>query len=80
MIQARVDAVVGRRLERSELVGIGAEVRRAEKAGRIAREADGSWDPAKVKAAWSDNTGQAQQRRARSGRRTGKHAARAGPA
>jgi hypothetical protein len=31
MIQARVDAVVGRRLERSELVGIGAEVRRAEK-------------------------------------------------
>ena len=27
-------------------------VRRAEKAGRIRREADGSWDPAKVKAAW----------------------------
>jgi DNA-binding Lrp family transcriptional regulator len=37
-------------------------VRRAEKAGRIRREADGSWDPAKVKAAWSDNTDQAQQR------------------
>ena len=31
-------------------------VRRAEKAGRIQREADGSWDPAKVKAAWSENT------------------------
>jgi hypothetical protein len=37
-------------------------VRRAEKAGRIAREADGCWDPTKVKAAWSDNTDQAQQR------------------
>jgi hypothetical protein len=38
-------------------------VRRAEKAGRIRREADGSWDPVKVKAAWSDNTDPAQQRR-----------------
>jgi hypothetical protein len=37
-------------------------VRRAEKAGRIKRESDGSWDPAKVKAAWSDNTDPAQQR------------------
>jgi hypothetical protein len=37
-------------------------VRRAEKAGRSRREPDGSWDPAKVKAAWSDNTDQAQQR------------------
>jgi hypothetical protein len=37
-------------------------VRRAEKAGRIKREADGSWDPAKVKVAWSDNTDHAQQR------------------
>jgi hypothetical protein len=43
-------------------------VRRAEKAGRIKREPDGSWDPAKVKAAWSDNTDQAQQRPAGSGR------------
>jgi hypothetical protein len=43
-------------------------VRRAEKAGRIRREADGAWDPAKVEAAWSDNTDQAQQRPARSGR------------
>jgi hypothetical protein len=43
-------------------------VRRAEKAGRIKREPDGSWDPAKVKAAWSDNTDPAQQRPARSGR------------
>ena len=37
-------------------------VRRAEKAGRINREADGSWDPAKVKAAWAGNTDPAQQR------------------
>jgi len=37
-------------------------VRRAEKAGRIKREASGAWDPAKAKAAWSDNTDQAQQR------------------
>jgi hypothetical protein len=40
-------------------------VRRAEKAGRIRREADGSWDPARVKAAWSDNTDRAQQRQGR---------------
>jgi DNA primase len=38
-------------------------VRRAEKAGRIRREADGSWDPARVKAAWARNTDEAQQRR-----------------
>jgi hypothetical protein len=37
-------------------------VRRAERAGRIKRMADGSWDLAKVQAAWSDNTDQAQQR------------------
>jgi hypothetical protein len=37
-------------------------VRRAEKAGRIKRDADGAWDLAKVKAAWSDNTDQAHQR------------------
>jgi hypothetical protein len=43
-------------------------VRRAEKAGRVRREADGSWDPAKVKAAWSANTDPAQQRPARGGR------------
>jgi len=40
-------------------------VRRAEKAGRIKREANGAWDPAKVKAAWASNTDQAQQRPAR---------------
>ena len=40
-------------------------VRRAEKAGRIKREADGAWDPARVKAAWATNTDQAQQRPAR---------------
>ena len=38
-------------------------VRRAEKAGRIRREADGSWDLAKVKAAWASNTDPSQQRR-----------------
>jgi hypothetical protein len=47
-------------------------VRRAEKAGRIRREADGAWDPSRVKAAWANNTDEAQQRpnpgaRARSG-------------
>jgi hypothetical protein len=45
-------------------------VRRAEKAGRIKREPDGSWDLTKVRAAWSDNTDQAQQRPAPSGRPT----------
>ena len=50
-------------------------VRRAEKAGRIRREADGAWDRAKVKAAWSDNTDQAQQRPAQGGRRTDKQGA-----
>jgi hypothetical protein len=47
-------------------------VRRAEKAGRIKREADGAWDPARVKAAWAGNTDQAQQRPARSSRTTGR--------
>jgi hypothetical protein len=37
-------------------------VRRAEKAGRIRREADGAWDPATVRAAWPRNTDPAQQR------------------
>jgi hypothetical protein len=50
-------------------------VRRAEKAGRIKREPDGSWDAVKVKAAWSDNTDQAQQRPAQGGGRTSKHRA-----
>jgi hypothetical protein len=48
-------------------------VRRAGKAGRIKREPDGSWDAVKAKAAWSDNTDQAQQRPAGTGGRTGKH-------
>ena len=39
-------------------------VRRAEKAGRIGREADGSWDLVKVRAAWAGNTDPAQQRSA----------------
>ena len=38
-------------------------VRRAEKAGRIRREPDGSWDLARVRAAWAGNTDPAQQRR-----------------
>jgi hypothetical protein len=38
-------------------------VRRAEKAGRIRREADGGWHVARVKAAWAGNTDPAQQRR-----------------
>jgi len=37
-------------------------VRRAEKAGRIKREADGAWDLANVRAAWAGNTDPAQQR------------------
>jgi hypothetical protein len=48
-------------------------VRRAERAGRIKREADGAWDPARVKAAWAGNTDEAQQRPARRSRTTGKH-------
>jgi hypothetical protein len=43
-------------------------VRRAEKAGRIRREADDAWDLAKVRAAWVGNTDPAQQRPARRGR------------
>jgi DNA-binding XRE family transcriptional regulator len=38
-------------------------VRRAEKAGRVKRDADGSWDLARVMAAWASNTDEAQQRR-----------------
>jgi hypothetical protein len=38
-------------------------VRRAEKTGRINREADGAWDLARVRAAWAGNTDPAQQRR-----------------
>ena len=50
-------------------------VRRAEKAGRIGREPDGSWDLAKVKAAWAGNTDQAQQRPPEAARPTGKRRA-----
>jgi hypothetical protein len=38
-------------------------VRRAEKAGRIRREADGTWDLARVRGAWAGNTDPALQRR-----------------
>jgi hypothetical protein len=37
-------------------------VRKAERAGRIARAADGTWDVARVKAAWGANSDAAQQR------------------
>ena len=37
-------------------------VRRAENAGRIGREADGSWDLTKVRASWWSNTDPSQQR------------------
>jgi hypothetical protein len=54
-------------------------VRRAEKAGRIAREADGSWDPATVKAKWASNTDPAQQRQSpAAGPRGGRSAVRRG--
>ena len=50
-------------------------VRRAEKAGRIGRDADGSWDLAKVQAAWASNTDPSQQRRERvTGQRSGRPA------
>jgi hypothetical protein len=49
-------------------------VRRAEKAGRIAREAGGSWDLVKVRAAWAGNTDAAQQRREAGARRAGRPA------
>jgi hypothetical protein len=51
-------------------------VRRAEKAGRIAREANGAWDLARVKAAWAGNTDPAQQRREPSAGDAGRKAAR----
>jgi hypothetical protein len=48
-------------------------VRRAEKAGRVKREADGSWDLARVKAAWARNTDPSQQRPARRAGSTGQY-------
>ena len=48
---------LARQLEVSETA-----VRRAEKAGRIRREADGAWDLARVRAAWAGSTDPAQQR------------------
>jgi hypothetical protein len=56
--------------ELARQVGVSeAAVRRAEKAGRIKRESDGSWDLARVKAGWSRNTDRAQQRRQHAGMR-----------
>jgi hypothetical protein len=50
-------------------------VRRAERADRIKREADGAWDVARVRAAWASNTDQAQQRPARGARSAGQRRA-----
>jgi hypothetical protein len=58
-----MDAPTSSNRELARQLGVSeTAVRRAERAGRIRRETDGSWDLAKVKAAWSDNTDQAQQR------------------
>ena len=51
-------------------------VRRAEKAGRIARGADGSWDLARVQTAWSSNSDPSQQRRSPGGTQPGARPAR----
>jgi hypothetical protein len=56
----------GRTISNRELarrIGVSeTAVRRAQKAGRIGREGDGSWDLAKVQAAWAGNTDPSQQR------------------
>jgi hypothetical protein len=56
-MQTRSNRELARHLGVSETA-----VRRAEKAGRIRREADGGWDLARVEAAWASNTDHAQQR------------------
>jgi hypothetical protein len=58
-MQTRSNRELARHLGVSETA-----VRRAEKAGRIRREADGGWDLARVEAAWAGNTDPAQQRQA----------------
>jgi hypothetical protein len=71
-----MDARVTSNRELARQIGVSeTAVRRAEKAGRIGREADGSWDLARVRAAWADNTDQTQQRPPRSSRATGRHRA-----
>jgi hypothetical protein len=55
-----MDAPTSSNRELARQLGVSeTAVRRAEKAGRIARDPDGSWDPAKVKAAWLAHTDQA---------------------
>jgi hypothetical protein len=56
-MQTRSNRELARHLGVSETA-----VRRAEKAGRIRREADGGWNVTGVKAAWAGNTDPAQQR------------------
>src|SRR5918995_5988669 len=71
-----MDARMTSNRELARQIGVSeTAVRRAERAGRIGREADGSWDLAKVRAAWADNTDQTQQRPARSSRATGRQRA-----
>jgi hypothetical protein len=77
MLQAQICSVrVASKRELARQLGVGeTAVRRAEQAGRIRREADASWDLAKVRAAWSCNTDRSQQRRSRDvDQRTGRSA------
>jgi hypothetical protein len=58
-----MDARRGSNRELARQLGVSeTAVRRAERAGRIRREPDGSWDLAKVTAAWASNTDPVQQR------------------
>jgi hypothetical protein len=56
-MQTRSNRELARHLGVSETA-----VHRAERAGRIHREADGGWDLARVEAAWAGSTDPAQQR------------------
>jgi hypothetical protein len=54
---------IGSNRELARQLGVSeTAIRKAEKTGRIRKEPDGSWDIAKVRAAWGGNTDQAQQR------------------
>jgi len=54
---------IGSNRELARQLGVSeTAIRKAEKAGRIRKEAGGGWDLAKVRAAWGSNTDQAQQR------------------
>ena len=54
---------IGSNRELARQLGVSeTAIRKAEKAGRIKKESDGTWDLANVRAAWNGNTDQAQQR------------------